>query len=365
MKIKIKHIIPGLLLSILCAACEQAQTVDPVEREKAEVLMNGKIADRIQSKGPINPRIGTAGLPETQLDVAVITVNYETADPELDQPDLDAWRGSTADITRGYFGGPGIRPENVTNGEIRYTDEAGDLVQRVFYDESGEYYFIRVLYPYLTSDFIQTDRGAGMLFYEVDGYQDILCTNLGWGNIEQTTMRTSYKVDPESPETQVGDSVFVFSHLLTQFRINVVAESEVAVVQYGKIKNIRIIDQPSVIKVDMIDLATTAYDDMETAYHLKDFHLDSLSFYHEDSVNKGYTTAGTLMLMPAQKFTIEAETDRLWLTAHFDFATEDDANAITSPGNIYNINLKFMEGYEMDVKVDSITNQWWMDHEFN
>lgn len=365
MRTKIKQMIPGLFLAALLAGCDKAEPVAPAGREKVEVEMNGRLARTVQSKGPISPRLGSGGLPEEQLAVAVITVNFTTSDPETLQPGLAAWRGSTADITRGYFGGPGIGATEITNGEIKYTNEDGDLVQRVFYDENGEYYFIRVLYPYLTSEFTQTDRGAGMVFYDVDGHQDILCTNLGWGNIDQPVIQTSYKIDPESPEPAEGDGVFVFSHLLSQFRINVVAESAVAVHQYGKIKNIRIIEQPGVIKVDMIDLATTSYDDSDTDYYLEDFQLDSLPSYNTALPNNGYTTAGSLMLLPARKFTIEAETDRLWLTAHFDFATEDDANAITSPGTIYDINLKFMEGYEMDVKVDSITNQWWMDHEFN
>lgn len=322
------------------------------DREQVEVVMNGNLLKSRKTRAQIVPE---NGLPKNQLDVGIVTVNFSTTDPANVQPDLDAWKGVTADYTRGYFGGPGLGAATITNGEIKYTNDDGTAVQKVFYDETGECYYVRVVYPHHNAEFTQADNGAAVVFNELNGTQDIMCSNLGWGNMDQPTMKTNYDTDPaiDTP----GDSVIVFSHMLSLFRIKVVAENATAIVQYGNITNVKIIDQPNSVKVDMIDLAAEPYAFPETDFLIPEFQARPLTIT-PDSV-------GDIMVLPARNFTIEAQSEnRLWLSADFNFATAEDPYATSAAGTIYEITLKFMEGYKMELDVIA-AKEWWMDHEFN
>lgn len=338
----------GLLAAGLLNSCDK-ESIDDF-REKVEVIMNGSLPKPPASKTQIVPN--EVGLPEKKLDVAIITVNYRTSDPENVQPDLAAWGGSTADITRGYFGGPGLKANPITNGEIKYTNDDGSAVQKVFYDETGEHYFVRVLYPFDNANFVQTDRGAGVLFSDIDGSQDILCSNLGWGNLDTPEVITNEK-----------DSAIIFSHMLSLFRIKLKPESQTAVIQYGEIKNVKLANQSSSIRIDMIDLNTEGSGPFTMDYFPIGFAADTL---HYDTINAVpiEKEAGYLMAVPAQKFIFEAQTDRLWVSSELNFATALDPYKTSAPGTIYDVTLKFMEGYEMEIEVEA-AEEWWMDSEFN
>lgn len=333
------YIIFALFSVALLGGCERERPVPQV----VEVVINGGISNTRAEMGQIIPQ---DGLPEEQLSVGIVTVNFRTSDPTTIQPDVNAWKGTSADFTRGYFGGPGLGASPVTNGEIKYTNEYGTVIQKVFYDETGEHYFIRVVYPYQDAELIQTDNGAAVVFSELDGSQDILCSNLGWGNITNPEISTN--------ET---DRVVIFSHMLSLFRIKIEPENETAAAQYGLIKSIRIIDQPSSIIVGMIDLATEAYSSGDTDYYCVGFTPCGLT--------SGPVDAGYIMALPERKFTIEAETqNRLWLSVELDFATALEPYKTSAAGTVYDVTVKFMESYELKLEV-SEAKEWWMNSEFD
>lgn len=337
------------LMTMLCGCGEEHIGSQP---EAVEVMINGNLRENRKTRAQIIP---VNGLPPEQLSVGIVTVNFSTTDPANIQPDIEAWRGVTADYTPGYFGGPGLGATTITNGEIKYTNDDGTAVQKVFYDETGEHYYMRVVYPNDKTEFIQTENGAAVVFNELNGTQDIMCSNLGWGNMDQPLIKTNYDDDPavESP----NDSIIVFSHMLSLFRIRIVAENDVAAVQYGDISNIKIINQPDAIRVDMLDLAAEAYTNPETDYFIDGFLPRALTSSPE--------TVGDIMILPARSFTIEAQSEnRLWLSADFNFATSENEYAESAPGTIYEITLKFMEGYKMELEVVP-AKDWWMDHEFD
>lgn len=344
-------------LTLLSGGCNRENTAPP--KEKVEVVMNGGFQVPETTKAQITP---VNNLPTNQLDVIIVTVNYTTADPVNDQPDLNAWMGSTADLTRGYFGGPGLGATTITNGEIKYTNEDGTSVQNVFYDENGEYYFVRVVYPHKDAEFIQTNNGAAIVFNDINGSQDILCSNLGWGNINMPIVRSNLTNDLDP--TSVG---LMFSHKLSLFRFNLIAENEKAAEQYGQIKNVRIRNQPSSIRVDMLDTNTEGYSEFDRHYEAEDFPSTpiTLTFSSDPEPVPVAAYAGYIMALPGKKFTIEAETEkRLWISADLDFSDPANPYAASKAGIIYDITLTFMEAYQMELSLEN-TTEWWVESEFN
>lgn len=366
----IKIALAGFFSLALWGGCGKEKPAETAETRVA-VVMNGGISRSGTTRGQIVPN--AAGLPDEQLDVAIITVNYRTADPTLDQPDLPAWSGSTADITRGYFGedsgAPGVIPfaqrpgKPIDSGKIEYTNDSGTTIQRVFYDETGEHYFVRVVYPYANAEFTQSVNGAGVIFSELDGSQDIMASNLGWGNMHSPVIKTNYKDD--IPETVTGDSIIVMSHLFSLFRIKLVAENTDVIDQYGKILDVRLIDQPSSIRVDMMEIRLETESALDTPYHPKDFPGTGLD------LTTSAVDAGYVMAMPAQKFTLEARSqNRLWLSADLDFSTLEDPLATSAPGRMYDITIRFMEAYEIELEAEPLEGEdehkeWWMDSVFD
>lgn len=350
--------------------------------------------------GPIDP---VGGLPPRQLDVAIVTVNHVTADPALDQPGYTQWAGHEAETTRGFFGSddsngvlsPGTAP---TNGHIEYVNESGDYIQRVFYpEEPDEYYYVRVAYPWQGFDqFIQMpdNTGAALVFSNLTGHEDILCSNLGWGSQAQPVIETDctipnpaldpeslYSVDPYTPDYDPDDypthvSVLKFSHALAQLRFWVVAENERAKEQYGDIKKIVVRFQPDKIALRMIDAQTMRAQDAVDRDYLSDFFIiDTLSnsaieIYNPDYVPAEHgnipqgTSAGRVMVMPDYTFRIEAETSlRKWIGADYEFKVDGDVGKIL-PGHIYDVTLKFMEAYKLAIEMTD-AGEWWMDSVFD
>lgn len=372
-----------LLPVALVVGCSHEDTSVP-DPERVAVQISGVLSQKsATTKGvpwdgrvdPINP-VNHLGLPPVQLDVGIVTVNYETEDPsnpDGGQPDIEAWSTTTADWTRGYFGsisvgdvvGGVILTDNTppTNGEISYTNEDGTLIQKTFYDDYGEHYFLRVVYPFhhgtngeYAAELVQTPgRGAGVVFSGLDGSQDILCSNLGWGNIYQPLI-----------ETEAGAGNLVLSHMLTMFRVFVKAGDDTAITQYGNVTEdengnpgLRLTDQPASVRFDMIDLEANPGSDL-THYYASEFPDNPVVLDNTSGTYIGY-----MMALPAQKFRVEVFTaERAWIHGEFSFATDSNPYRISEAGKIYDITLNLVEAYEIQIKV-STPKEWWMNSTFD
>lgn len=337
----------GLFSIAVLGGCSKEHTNTPAPKN-VEVVITGSLNDISGTKSQIIP--DADGLPDEQLTVGIVTVNYRTDDPADNQPGITAWRSTTADITRGYFGGPGLNASPVENGEIQYTNEEGTAIQKVFYDETGEHYFMRVYYPYEEDEeftqFIQTEGGAAVVF-EMDGQKDIMCSNLGWGNVYNPRVVTSAEGAP-----------MVFSHMLSLFRIKVKAENARAAEQYGKITGAMMYQQPKYTIVDMMNRGIRPYTDEKENYYAVDF--EELPGLTTDEQDVGY-----IMAMPGQEFIIAAKSEkRRWLSAILNFSTDEDPFRTSAPGTMYDVTLKFMESYQVHLEVEE-AKEWWMDSEFD
>lgn len=403
-------------LLLLCAAPQGCRTAGhgdtaPRQENRKQVRMTGALAthgkhalSRAETVyGPISP---VSGLPPRQLDVAIVTVNHTTADPANDPPGYGQWAGQTADITRGFFGSDvtgQILPGGgaPTNGLIEYTNESGDYIQRVFYPEAiDEYYFVKVIYPYEGLEFAQMPDGTGasVVFTGLTGQEDLLASNLGWGTQTQPVIETGFFIDNPDYE-QPGDpekiSVLKFEHLFSQLRFWVVAENGNAVTQYGELTDIIVRFQPDVVVYRMIDGALMeAFEAEGVDYHTDFFYNTEVDADGEKSIvatgekiaftdgidgvplyDAGYNPsdnggdpqgiyAGCLMVMPDYTYRIEAyTTSRKWIGADYEFA-EGGVRKEIEPGKIYDVLIKFMESYELEVKV-SPAAEYWMDSVFN
>lgn len=353
-------LLPVFFIAFL-SGCGKDNGGTDIEKDESgvEIVINGGISKGPATKGDgrIDPQGAPyAGLPPHKLDVGIVTVNYTTVNPLIDQPTLAAWSGSTADITRGYFGGDGVNGPNstiITTGEIFYTSDDGMAVQKVFYDETGQHYFVRVIYPYDNAEFTQTSNGAGILFSDMDGSNDIMCSNLGWGNLYNPEIRTG----------DAGtDSIIILSHMLSLFRVNLEIEAD-AQGQYGQIESVRIAGQPDEVVVDMMDPAIYAsVSSSLTDYYTIGFTPFSFASLPDPTV---IVPAGYVMVMPSQTFTVEIKSEkRLWLSAEIDFTTAEDPFATSAAGTIYDINLTLREAYQMEVDIVS-ADEWWMDTVFD
>ncbi len=347
--------------------------------DRPHVVMTGSM-EQAKTETETRARIVPAdGLPDRQLAVGIVTVNYTTADPAVDQPDLAAWSGTTADITRGFFGGPGINPSEVLDGQIEYTNEDGTAIQKTFYDESGEYYFTRVYHPFLNdagdhiSRIEQTGDGAEIVISELDGSQDVMCSNLAWGNVDNVKMKTAAAPDGE----------VVLSHMFSQFRIKVKAENEKAATQFGSVDDFVLRFQPASIGINMMTLGIAPSDE-QTDYPMVGFSPFAL-FTEESGVRvakpgtfdirhpdgaldraaESPVDAGYVMAPPATMFRFEALTaDHMWVFAEVSFATGEDPFATSVPGTAYNITVTLMESYEILLEVEPVIYHW-MDSVFD
>ncbi|MDH6357166.1 fimbrillin family protein [Parabacteroides sp. PF5-9] len=398
-KIYIKLATTGLITILLLTGCSKEGVDSPPPKEKVAVMMRGGLAGLARNtRGIINPQNspGVEGLPPQQLDINIITVNYTTSEPSKisGQPDLEAWSGQTADFTRGFFGentdfttgnngNPIIpiadREDQIPNsGRIEYTDESGTSVQKVFYDENGEYYFVRLFYPYDEEDTEFTSStaglGASIIFRNVDGSQDILCSNLGWGNTLNPLITTAIDLD-EDGDTDDGEDLegeIVFSHMLSLFRIWIKPDNKAVVgddgsttAQYGKIKNVQVARQPSTLIADaMRGVIQPLNDPFETNYKANDFPANGLYLswdINEEPEGQAITnSAGYVIVYPGlNEYRIEVETERhMWVHGELSFTSPP------KPGKIYDITITMKEAYEIEV-IETKVADWWMDHVFN
>ncbi len=324
----ITSILASIVSIILFCGCQKEAA--PVKAAKVEMELNGSIGP--STRAVINPAPGN--LPPTQLSIGVVMLSYDSPDPLTVQPNGTDWNGSIH-WQRAYFGGAGLGANPVTNGEIKFTNETGIVTQKVFYDETGIYYFLKAVYPYDQADVTQTANG-GVIAFTVDGSQDIMCSNLGWGNMTSPLVNT-----------------LNFKHLLTKLNLKLIAEAAAAITQYGEVRNIELIDQPNQILYNIANDTLSVASLLTSRYPTVDF----------PSAPQLLTTAptdfGYVMALPAEKYTFRIETEnRLWFYAEVTFPGG------SSPGKAYNVTLKFMQADEVIVYAAE-AKEWWLDSTFN
>jgi hypothetical protein len=344
-------------------------STDPVDggaepNKKPAVRMDGTMWSDITTRaefvpGAIDPE---DGLPSRQLDVAIVNVNHNTADPATDQPGVAGWSSQTVELSRGFFASrdddsdgilaPGATPDN---GLIEYVDPTGMYVTTKFYPEiANEHYFLRVVYPY-RSDYNmleQSDMGAVAVFRDLTGQEDILCSDLGWGSQDQPTV-----------ETGAQNPGMVMSHKFAQLRFWVVADNMPARAQFGWIEEVIAREQPNMVQVDMLDGMASVHPDAVSVDYNSDMAAPielSTTLYDPllpDQPQGQY--AGSLMVLPATKYRIGALTsERNWIGADYIFANPIE------PGKIYDVTLRFMESYRLELAVTE-ADEWWMDSIFD
>ncbi len=374
-----KYIIILALLPILLSGCVKDKPTTPAGK-KVEVVMNGAVkrAGTTRGDGRIDP---VNGLPPKQLIIGVATLNYTTSDAVNNQPDDIAWGDATADWAPAFFGGPDYYyPTNPSyipeDGVIKYLREDLTGTQIVFYDEGGQYYYVRALYPWTNTRSIQTANGYSIVFENLNGSTDVMCSNLGWGNKDNEVITTSYTdSDPSTP-----DNVLVMSHMFSLFRVKFVAENAAAAAQFGTLMDGRLANQPSSVRINMVDASLYAVSRNTVPwvnYPAVDFPTggvpaNATTPLPVDGVDTP-VAAGYVMAMPATNFTFEIySSKRLWLTNSYSFAIPDtpgvpdsgDPYATSKAGYVYDVTIKFMESYELVLKIEDVT-EWWMDSIFD
>lgn len=328
---------------LLLAGCQGETPPAPVEAP-VEVELSGAIGTA--SKASID---APDGLPPRQLSIGIAMLTFPVVAPipaSTDWLTRVAWR-------RGYFGannttGLGALPP-ITKGEIKFTNDEGTSIQRVFYDDTGLYYFLRAVYPWDNAVVTQTVDGGVILFHEIDGSQDIMCSNLGWGNM------TDDPIDP-----------LVFSHLLTKLNVKLVAENEAAVAQYGTIKKVELVYQPNEIILDIAEGTVFSASSLTDSYVPVGFPAvprelkTAAELFPASTENYGYVMA----LPGGRSYTFRIETEnRLWFYAEVKFpalAFPGGAEA----GTAYNVTLRFKEASQLEIFPEE-ADVWYMNSTFD
>ncbi|MDR2584642.1 MAG: fimbrillin family protein [Prevotellaceae bacterium] len=315
-----------LALLLLCGCNKETS------KPEVEVVMEGAIG--LPTRASIDPPAGHTGpthIPPYQLSIGVAMVSHVTSNPLTIQPSNTAWNG--ADWERAYFGGPGLGANPVTNGEIKFTNNTGTSVKRMLYNEDGSYFFFKAIHPYEGATFQN-----GILYYPIDGSQDIMMANMGWGNVDNPVV-----------------TPLVFKHLLTKLNFVLVAENNDAIGQYGTIDAIEVLDQPNQAKLQVATGELTPNSTNSTRYSATNFSTGGLS---TTPVQMGY-----VMVFPGVKYSVRVHTE-LRLAFYVDVTFSSPPLTPTLPGRAYNVTLKFMSADEIFILTEEV-DEWWLDSTFD
>jgi hypothetical protein len=271
-------------------------------------------------------------------------VQYVTADPLADQPTEEDWNGAT--LLRAYFGGPDIAPDPTTfvpsNGEIKFTNNTGTRVQKVFYEELGAYSFMRAIYPYQGASVVPTVDG-GVVVVPVDGSQDVMCSGWGWGSVLAT-------------HQPLINTNLAFGHLLTRINVRLVAESAPASGQYGDILGVSLSHQPGELAVNLIDGSVTGWSNNDQNYPL-------IGQPEVQTLNTAGVDYGYAMALPADSYEIRVETQNrrsFYPVAVLPAVPVGERRA----GRVYDVVLSFKAADEIKIAVTDAT-EWWLDSTFD
>ncbi len=327
---------------------EEDGALKPGVEVDLNATMGGGAMYSSRGEGAVTPN---GGLPPRQLSVGVVMIPFLTANPTYTQPGETEWLTKVT-WRRAYFGGgtpAGIGATTITNGEIRFTNDAGTATQKVFYDDTGIHYFLKALYPYSAADVNRT-VDDGSVYFNVDGSQDIMCTNLGWGNMGAPIVNT-----------------LQFKHLLTKINLQLVADSENAVSQYGKIIKVEFIDQPTSIIVDIHEGKAYSGTYITRSYEPYGFPSTPINLTVYDALAPEPDPAsqyGYVMILPSTKYTLRIETEnRLQFYPEITFPAALYPSGAEA-GKSYDVRLKFKEASLIEIFAEE-AEEWWMDHVFN
>ena len=360
----------NLLLLLSLYGCYKVDSGHQGEELRVEIELSGAISTL--TRASIDPPSGNMDpyhFPPRQLSIGVVLVNYNSLDPTIStgQPDANDWNGAL--WRRAYFGGSnidgglktGLDLETFvpTNGEIKFTNSEGTAVNKVFYDENGLYSFLKAVHPYEGASVHQAVTGGSILFQGIDGSQDIMCSNLGWGRAEP------------APDREIH--TLTFRHLLTKLNILMYAEETDAIAQYGKILEVGVAYQPEEIIMDIESEELLPASSLERydIYHAVGFDpLDNrmlpppLDVITPDPAVEGPQSFGYVMAIPAEQYTIVVQTEeRLYF---YPVVTLSNISPFPpfQAGKVYNVTLKFLAADEITIDVEEVT-EWWMDSTFN
>ena len=335
----------------LLFGCQRSDEPSP-QQEKVRVKLSASIKagkNITRGEGLIAP---VNGLPPRQLEIGIITV--ERAESSIPEP-ID-WNDVTTYPDRGLFGGDRIGEDPISDGNIEYTDQEGNVIQQLFYDDTGIYYFLVAMYPYagseIDSDLILDDTGASIII-PADGSQDIMASTLGWGN-------------KDNPIVQP----LVFSHQLTCLKYKIFAESDVAADLYGDIAAIELTGQPDYIG---LNIGLKAIGE-EAIFDAAEKYIDYPTVDFPDEGNRellpipantdGVGDFGYVLAMPKQTYTFRITTEKRGsFYATYDFS-ENSLPAIPQAGVIYCLTFRMMESAEIELTAAE-AEEWWIDQTFD
>ena len=342
-----------VFLFLLLFGCNKVG-IEPVPLA-VEVELNGVIGPTTRS-GWVNPLSGET-FPEKQLSIGVVMLDFDSPTPASVQPTAFDWDGAI-EWKRAYFGGPGLQTGSSlatfvpANGEIKFTNDAGTAINKVFYNENGFYRFLRAVHPWAGASVISSGSGGSILM-PIDGSQDIMCANLGWGSITTPTVQPLH-----------------FEHLLTKLNIRFVAENSEAAGQYGTILAVEVVGQPDRLLFNIATCALEPYSwpvgsdrhgynmVVPSGFPSLPRALPCLNTTTPDPVQDALPF-GYAMALPADTYTIRVETE-----LRLAFFIKVAFPRVTDPGTAYNITLQFMVADELFIYVDE-ADEWWLDSTFD
>ncbi len=345
MNMKQRHIAIICISAVILSGCRRDEPAVPAG--KVSVELSGVVGAAAYSKGAIVP--GSNGLPPFQLSIGIVTTNYSNQSG----PSVAEWADASTYLDPGFFGGPGLGVGTVTNGEIQYLNAEMSAVQKVFYDEMGVFYFLRAVYPYQGASLVRDAAGATVIF-PCDGSQDILSSEIGWGN-------------KNSPMINNGDPL-AFSHKLTMLNCRFIAESEDAAQAYGDITSVELTGQPDQVGLNIgsnaisVPATSTATD-----YPMVDSTTDgdwALPFSPGAYDAADAKLLGYMLAVPARNYTFRITTQQRGpanpIYAAYDFGSGNTP----ASGTIYNLTFKMLETAEI-VLTAAEAEEWWLDQTFN
>lgn len=364
----ITHYIKGLLVLCVavCSGCEKDPAPTPPVKGKVPVVMNGSI--KPTTKAAIEPN--TDGSPQGRLVIGIITSDYylptgvEKFDPGVLQP--EDW-GMYTYLDRGHFGGDTGSSTGsggvitYVSGNIKYTNADGTSIQNVFYDEMGMYYTLRLIHPYeykyvneeketidVNAKLILSSTGSQVLF-DVDGSQDIMSSDVGWGNMDSPDGKviTTDKVDATEKEKS-----FRFHHQLVKLDLRLIAEDKASAL-YGKIGTVELINQPNQLLLDIASDKLTAASNPVSKYTPVDHPTDSIT------LTATLKDCGYVMALPDSIYTFRITTANR-LNFYIDAVFEGGAVA----GTAYPITFKFLASDEIELYAGK-AEEWWYNSVFN
>lgn len=381
---KKSYIITALIAAsaALFGGCSREEAAAIPGRERVEVKMRGSVSN---SREVVIPDAN--GLPKTQLVVGILTGNYNLRPEDYYylydgvhqrlriHPQEEDW-GSYTYLDRGIFG----NADQATNpgSEIKYTtSEEPYNQQRVFYDESGMYYIMRIIYPYTykyrptpdaalveTQPQLLLSASGSQVAFDMDGHQDILSSDLGWGNMDSGTEEWGEELGKGLINTENPTNGFVFTHHLTRFELWVKAEAA-AIAQYGQIEAIELVNQPNKVVLDITSNKLSAGSEWVSRYKPNGFAPLYLTTAEQ--------ACGQVMALPGGKFTFRIKTENrlsFYIDAEFPAYTRVEGEDLVEvpagarAGSYYKLTFAFKAADEVELIADT-PKDWYNDSYFD